>query len=99
MPSPKGRRRNGALAELPPREALRRAAALQKEARRMEAVALRQALRATSGFERRAAELLGIGRTTLRYMLETRHQPLQRFAASLRRRAGYMGGNPQHQDL
>jgi DNA-binding NtrC family response regulator len=91
-------RRNGAgtpESALSPRQALRRAATLRREALRTEAQALRRALQESAGFERRAVVLLGIGRTTLRYMLETRHQAVQVFAAALRTSAGYTRGKPR----
>src|SRR4051812_31561613 len=83
-------------AESLPRAGLRVAAELRRQANKAEAAALDSALREAGGFETRAADLLGISRTTLRYMLATRHRSVQRRAAKRREKRGYRGGKPRN---
>lgn len=62
----------------------------------LEAVAIRLALEQCDGFVKRAAEVLGLGRSTLDAMLRAngRHAALGQYAQELRAALGYTGGNP-----
>lgn len=65
---------------------------LRQRAKELEREAFRKALIEGNGFERRAAAILGIKYTTLRWHLDENHPDLAKEAAELRAASGYAGG-------
>ena len=79
------------LARENPGEAIVRSTHHHHEVRR---TAIEAALQAAGGFELRAAEILGVPRSTLKAWLSRFYPDLEERAAQLRAAGGYKGGNP-----
>lgn len=72
----------------------REAQRLREQADKTEAEAIRLALIQHSGFEVRAADTLGMKRSSFKRLLLSRHPKMGELAAKLRSKVGYAGGNP-----
>lgn len=73
---------------------LHRAQELRDEANKVERAAIREALVQSQGMPSRAAALLGINKNSLLTMLRRQHSDLGHEARTMRKQAGYRGGNP-----
>lgn len=74
---------------------LAKVARLREEADELERTTILDALTMAEGFEARAAQLLGIPRTSLQRLLQTRHKALAPEAAAMRGSTGYKFGKPK----
>ncbi|HZP66396.1 MAG TPA: helix-turn-helix domain-containing protein [Rudaea sp.] len=77
-----------------PKALLDEANALRDKANDLEEQAFRAALEQCNWFEARAAELLGVNRSTFKQAISRRYTKLGAEAAHRRKQAGYAGGNP-----